>query len=82
MVNLGAELYLALLEEGEMSYEEYCNHVPAYNRPKEYKTYALFLKNRGAASKRIAKEDEWKANAVIREAEENWRQITGKRTSK
>lgn len=66
MVNFDEDLQLILLEEGYISYEDYCNRVS--DIPKEYTTYALFLKNKGKASKRIVKEAQWKANA-------NWKNI-------
>lgn len=72
MVRLDFELYLILLEYNKISYEEYCDYVPDIHRPKEYKTYTLFLKNKGKASRRISKEAEWHDHGLLKEAQENW----------
>ena len=61
MVNFDEDFQLILLEEGYITYEDYCEQVQ--HIPKEYATYKLFLKNRGKASKRIVKETQWKINA-------------------
>lgn len=64
MVNLNADLYMVMLENDLISYEEYCETIPEHDIPKEYKTLALFLKNKGKASKRIIKETEWYLNGL------------------
>lgn len=53
MVNLHHDLQLILLEEGVISYDEYCEQVPSHAIPPEYATFILFCKNRGKVSKRI-----------------------------
>jgi hypothetical protein len=56
MVNMNAELYMVLLENDLISYEEYVREIPAPDIPPEYATVALFMKNKGKASERILKE--------------------------
>lgn len=58
-MNLDYDLQLILLETGNISYTEYCEAVPEIHRPREYATLELFLRNKGKASKRLAKESEW-----------------------
>lgn len=64
MVRLDYDLYLVMLELDLMTYDEYVKSVPAYERPKEYETYALFLKNKGKATKRMQKEAEWRDEGI------------------
>lgn len=59
MVDLGPLLCLVMLEEDILPYHEYVRKIPQHEIPSEYATYALFLKNKGKASKRISKEAEW-----------------------
>ena len=69
------DLYLILLEQGRISYEEYRNKVPAHLVPNEYKTLLLFIKNRGKASKRVSKQAEWYWKGFTDEANANWKNI-------
>ncbi|MEC5422124.1 hypothetical protein QGM71_01280 [Virgibacillus sp. C22-A2] len=66
MVNLSYDLYLILLDHNKVSYQEYASHVPQDERPKEYLTYALYLKNKGKALKRVQKQAEWDATAMMK----------------
>ena len=63
MVNITKDFLLILLEQGLISYTEYINDVEPHDIPPEYATYALFMKNKGKASKRIRKEMEWRTEA-------------------
>lgn len=71
------DLLLILLESGRITYEEYRNKVPDHSVPKEYKTFTLFLKNKGKASKRVSKQSEWYWKGYIDEANANWKNILG-----
>lgn len=57
------DLLLVLLECDYISYTQYIADVEPEDIPPEYATYALFMKNKGKASKRIAKEMEWRSQA-------------------
>lgn len=63
MVDLNSDFQLLLLEEGFITYVQYCNTVNQHDIPREYLTYSLFLKNKGKASKRLIKELQWKNEA-------------------
>lgn len=58
MVDMSHMLYLVMLEEGRITYDEFVRHVPAYAIPPEYATVALFMKNKGKAGERIQREGE------------------------
>ena len=66
MVDLSHGLYLILLEEGYISYDDYVRRVPLYDIPPEYASVALFLKNKGKASKRIIENTSDKASHNLR----------------
>ena len=66
MVNLSHDLYLVLVEEGLISYDEYVRHVPMSSIPPEYATLTLFLKNKGKVSKRIIESTSNKASHNLR----------------
>jgi hypothetical protein len=51
------DFYLVLLENDQISYDDYVKNVTIV--PKEYASYELFLKNKGKVSKRIKKQGEW-----------------------
>lgn len=51
-------LYLVMLEEGHITYDEFVRKVPSYAIPPEYATVALFMKNKGKVGERIQKEGE------------------------
>lgn len=51
-----------MLEQDIISYQDFVSFIA--DIPKEYATYTLFLKNKGKASKRIAKEMEWRTNMM------------------
>ena len=65
MVNLSHDLYLVLVEEGYISYDEYVRHVPLTAIPSEYATLASFLKNRGRVSKQIIESTSNKASRSL-----------------
>lgn len=44
MVNLIHDLYLVMLEEGYISYDQYVRKVPDYAIPSEYRTVTGFYK--------------------------------------
>lgn len=58
MVDMSHMLYLVMLEEGRITYDEFIRHVPAHAIPPEYTTVALFMKNKGKAGERIQREGE------------------------
>lgn len=58
MVDMSHMLYLVMLENDHISYDEYVRHVPDYAVPPEYASVALFLKNKGKVGERIQKEGE------------------------
>ena len=58
MVDMSHMLYLVMLEQGQMSYDEFVRKVPAFAIPPEYATVALFMKNKGKVGKRIQREGE------------------------
>ena len=66
MVDLSHGLYLILLEEGFISYDEYVRQVPMSEIPSEYATINLFLKNKGKASERIIESTSNKASRNLR----------------
>lgn len=45
MVNLIHDLYLVMLEEGYISYDQYVRAVPDYAIPPEYRTARAFYKS-------------------------------------
>jgi hypothetical protein len=51
------DLLLVMVENDHISYSDYISKVSTV--PDEYKTYELFIKNKGKVSKRIVKEGEW-----------------------
>ncbi|KSU83575.1 hypothetical protein QUF84_19965 [Fictibacillus enclensis] len=57
------DLYLIMLESNEMTWWEYARKVSPNVRPKQYKTYWSFLKNKGKLPKRLVKEAEWRMEA-------------------
>lgn len=69
MVDLGHDLYIILLELDYLSYAEYAQKIPESDRPREYRTYIDFLRNKGKASKRIAKESEWNVQQFLKDNE-------------
>lgn len=62
MVDLDRITYIVMLEQDIISYQDFVSFIA--DIPKEYATYTLFLKNKGKASKRIAKEMEWRTNMM------------------
>ena len=47
-----------MLEEGQITYDEFVRFVPDYAIPPEYATVALFMKNKGKVGERIQQEGE------------------------
>ena len=66
MVDLSHDLYLVLLEEGFISYEEYVRHVPISAIPPEYATVTLFLMNKGKVTQKIIESTSNKASRNLR----------------
>lgn len=60
-VSLGDTLHLYLLDYEKITWEEYAEVVAPENRPSEYATMVLWLRNRGKVTKRLDTEDELRA---------------------
>ena len=58
-VSLHDTLYLYLLDYGKITWDEYADEILVENRPPEYATLALWLRNKGSVTKRESKEAEW-----------------------
>ena len=58
MVDMSHMFYLVMLEQDQISYDEYVRQVPAFSIPPEYATVALFMKNKGKVGERIQREGE------------------------